>query len=148
MMDNFSSRSHVDYVSIDLSSRLARERMDLRRLQFPDEHFDFIYCSHVLEHIREDRQAMSELFRVLKVGGLALVIVPIRTGPTIEDPAVTSPEERKALYHHPDHVRCYGDDFKERLEAIGFQVARHVATTGMPEAERRRQGINSEPLFP
>lgn len=147
MMDYFLSRPNMDYDSIDLCSRLAGEKMDLRCLQFPDKHFDFIYCSHVMEHIRKDRQAMEELFRVLKVGGVALVMVPIRTGPTIEDPAVTSPEERNQRYHHPDHVRCYGNDFEEQLEAIGFQVARHIATTGISEAERRRQGVNSEPLF-
>jgi len=147
MMDYFLSRPNIEYVSIDLYSRLAGERMDLRRLQFPEEHFDLIYCSHVLEHIREDHQAIKELFRVLKVGGIALVMVPIRKGPTIEDPAVTSPEERKQRYHHPGHVRCYGDDFEEPLEAIKFHMARHIATAGMSEAERQHQGVNSEPLF-
>lgn len=147
MMDFFLRFPNIAYISIDLSSRLAREKMDLRQLQFPDEHFDFIYCSHVLEHIREDHQAISELFRVLKIGGTALIMVPIRVGPTIEDARVTDPEERRRLYHHPDHVRCYGDDFKERLEAVGFQVARYVVTTEISEAEHPRHGINSEPLF-
>ncbi len=147
MMDHFLSRPNIEYVSIDLFSPLAQEKMDLRALRFPDGLFDFIYCSHVLEHIREDGQAMRELHRVLKPGGQALLMVPIRSGPTLEDPAVTSPQERLRLYLHPDHVRCYGDDFQERLEAVGFQAERHVVAGDMPEAERRLQGVNNEPLF-
>ncbi len=40
--------------------------MDLRHLSFSDGSFDVAICSHVLEHIQEDRQAMAELYRVLR----------------------------------------------------------------------------------
>jgi len=65
----FSRRHNLDYVSVDLDSPLATQHMDITALAFEDETFDAILCSHVLEHIPDDRRAMRELFRVLKPGG-------------------------------------------------------------------------------
>ena len=48
--------------------------------------FDVIYCSHVLEHVPDDRLAMGELRRVLKRAGWAVLLVPITAEQTIEDP--------------------------------------------------------------
>lgn len=38
------------------------------KLPFPDNHFDFVYCSHVLEHLESPRVVMRELERVGKRG--------------------------------------------------------------------------------
>lgn len=48
-------------------------------LQFPDEHFDVVYCYHVLEHIREYKKAIFEIRRVLKKDGLLYLGVPNKT---------------------------------------------------------------------
>lgn len=50
--------------------------MDAASLSFPDQSFDCILASDVLEHIEDDRQALSEWFRVLKPGGLLVLGVP------------------------------------------------------------------------
>ena len=42
--------------------------MDITDIQYPDNTFDVIYCSHVLEHVQDDRKAMAEFYRVLKSG--------------------------------------------------------------------------------
>ena len=96
--------------------------MDITDIQYPDDSFDAIYCSHVLEHVPDDAKAMSELYRVLKPGGWAILAVPIRGDTTFEDPTTTEPEERERLFGQSDHVRYYGKDFKDRLEAAGFEV--------------------------
>ncbi len=78
---------------------------------------------HVLEHVKNDRDAISELFRVLKPGAWAIVSVPLLLDEvTREDPAVTSPEDRKRLFGEASHVRYYGTDFIDRLRAAGFEV--------------------------
>ncbi|MBK6542184.1 MAG: class I SAM-dependent methyltransferase [Flavobacteriales bacterium] len=64
--------------------------LDITALDFPDDHFDLIICSHVLEHVPEDRTAMRELCRVLRPGGTAILLVPMSDRPTTdEDPSVT-----------------------------------------------------------
>jgi len=41
-----------------------------------DDAFDVIFFNHVLEHVKEDDRALTELFRILKPGGMAIVGVP------------------------------------------------------------------------
>jgi predicted SAM-dependent methyltransferase len=96
--------------------------MDISDIQYRDNTFDVIYCSHVLEHVPDDRKALREFWRVLKVGGWAILQVPIISDVTFEDPTVTSPEERERLFGQHDHVRRYGPDYRDRLVDVGFSV--------------------------
>ena len=80
---------------------------------------------HVLEHIADDRQAMRELFRLLKPGGVAVLSVPLNATRerTYENPAITAPEQRHAHFSADDHRRYYGLDFADRLVAVGFRAS-------------------------
>ena len=49
---------------------------DVLNLPFRDGSFDKIICSEVLEHVANDNRGISELVRVLKVGGIMAVTVP------------------------------------------------------------------------
>jgi len=49
---------------------------DVTRLPFADHAFDVVICSEVLEHIPDDRKAITEIVRVLKPGELLAVSVP------------------------------------------------------------------------
>jgi SAM-dependent methyltransferase len=115
---------NLDYLSIDLSSTSAMERMDITEIQKPSASFDVILCNHVLEHVPDDRRAMRELLRVLRPGGSAILQSPIdRTrATTLEDSRVPEPAERLRLFGQEDHVRLYGRDYRARLEAAGFHV--------------------------
>jgi hypothetical protein len=97
--------------------------LDITKMDLPGASFDLILCSHVLEHVPDDRAAMSELRRVLARGGLALVLTPYRPEVgTYEDPEVTTPLGRMVAFGQQDHVRIYGADLAERLRAAGFEV--------------------------
>ena len=50
-------------------------------LPFPDNSFDMILSHEVLEHVRDDRQAVQEMLRVLKPGGRIALFVPNRGYP-------------------------------------------------------------------
>jgi SAM-dependent methyltransferase len=120
----FSNQKNLDYLSADLRSPLAMVKMDITNILYEENFFDVILCSHVLEHIPDDRKAMRELWRVLKPGGWAILQVPIDINrqKTFEDPTIKSPEERRRFYGLEDHVRLYGLDYKDRLEQAGFTV--------------------------
>lgn len=47
-------------------------------LPFEDNSFDLVYSSHVLEHIPDQNKALSEIYRVLKPGGIHFCVVPTR----------------------------------------------------------------------
>jgi len=115
---------NIDYLSVDLNSPLAIVQMDITNIQYEDNSFDVIICNHVLEHIPDDRKAMSELHRVLKPGGCAILQVPVSQSliTTHEDPSITAPDEREKAFGQSDHVRIYARDYRDRLESVGFSV--------------------------
>jgi SAM-dependent methyltransferase len=111
-----------NYLTADLLSPRAMVKMDICDIQFPDQSFDVIYCSHVLEHVLDDKKAMREFFRVLKNNQWAILNVPITREKTFEDSSIVDPQERLKAFGQEDHVRCYGPDYAERLRDSGFTV--------------------------
>jgi len=100
--------------------------MNVLNIPFEDDYFDLIICNHLLEHVPEDISAMKELYRVLKKPGKAILQVPIskKLDITYEDFSITDPKQREASFGQFDHVRIYGQDYKDRLESAGFKVER------------------------
>ncbi|WP_439481059.1 class I SAM-dependent methyltransferase [Cyclobacterium plantarum] len=98
--------------------------MDITQIPYADSYFDLIICNHVLEHIPKDRQAMKELYRVLKPLGLAILQVPIslQLQHTYENELVVDSKDREKEFGQYDHVRIYGQDYPKRLTDAGFQV--------------------------
>jgi SAM-dependent methyltransferase len=111
-----------EYLSVDLSSGSAMEHMDITDLKLQDDRFSLVWCSHVLEHIENDRKAISELFRVLRPSGLAVILVPTYGNKTYENHNIQSPEERLKHFKQEDHVRLYGSDIENRLVDVDFKV--------------------------
>jgi predicted SAM-dependent methyltransferase len=120
----FNSYSNIDYVSADLTASNAMLKMDITNILFKNEAFDVILCSHVLEHVEDDKRAMREMFRVLKKGGWAVIQSPVDKNRerTYEDRSIRTPKDREKYFGELDHVRTYGLDYKQRLEDAGFTV--------------------------
>jgi SAM-dependent methyltransferase len=115
----------IEYRSADLFRADVDDRMDITACAYADQSVDVFLCSHVLEHIEDDRKAMRELNRILKPGGFGIVLVPLfpDLDETHEDPAITTLRERWKYFAGGDHVRQYGKrDFVARLAAAGFAV--------------------------
>lgn len=120
-----SQLSNLEYITADLNASDVSVAMDVAAIDFPDETFDVILCSHVLEHVTDDRNAMREFRRVLKPTGWALINVPSDPNRVViyEDPSVVTSEERLAMFGQADHVRTYSHEgFLERLYEAGFDV--------------------------
>lgn len=139
----------IDYTSADLCSPAAMVKMDITDIRYGDDSFDAILCNHVLEHIVDDRKAMTELYRVLRPGGWAVLQVPIDPAreKTFEDPAVTSPEERARLFGQSDHVRWYGRDYGDRLRGAGFHIRVDDFAWTLSEDRVRECGIVREDIY-
>jgi SAM-dependent methyltransferase len=141
MRSLFQSANYIDYLSADLADVSAMVKMDITDIPYPDSTFDAIYCSHVLEHVTDDRKAMRELFRVLKAGRWAILHVPITANVTFEDPSITDSKERERVFGQFDHVRRYGPDYVDRLVDGGFSVEVHMFAQKLGAETARRFGL-------
>lgn len=119
--------------------------LDIRKMRFADSSIDFIYCCHVLNMVREDRQAMEEVYRVLKPTGVAILQVPAYfPGPLSKEVLDGSEEDRKQAFCDPRMYRIYSDeDYASRLIQAGFHVRKFSTEDVAPEV-REKSSLNRE----
>jgi SAM-dependent methyltransferase len=148
LCERIVSRRPRDYVTVDLRRPDVSLRADICDLPLENARFDLVICSHVLEHIPDDRRAMRELARVCAPGGIALIQVPMTGGrETFEDSAVVDPRERKRLFGEPDHLRLYGTDIADKLRDAGFEVSELCVGSETSETERSRAGLGADQVL-
>lgn len=147
MRSGLENSAGVDYLTADVRRSDVDARLDMTGLGVRPEVFDLVIASHVLEHVADDQAAMRELWRILRPGGAALVMVPLDASRpvTFEDPAITTPVTRQEAYWEADHVRLYGRDFEDRLRAAGFEVGLVRPSLMMAADEVRRLGLEADP---
>ncbi len=135
-----SSAAPVNYTAYDFEPSRYRhidrvERADLSGLPMADDSVDLFVCNHVLEHVPDVPLALSEIHRVLRPGGTAILQVPIalKMAKSIELPLSSTPEDRIRLLGQDDHLRLYtADDYLATLEQAGFVVERYDAFADQP----------------
>ena len=134
---------NIDYTSADLESPLADVKMDVHNIPFEDNAFSVVFCNHVMEHVEDDIKAMSEINRVLKSGGWAIIQSPqdYDRKETLEDSTITDPKERERVYWQDDHVRLYGLDYGKRLEKAGFHVTEDKFVMELPKERVERYAL-------
>ena len=114
-----------DYNTADLQMENADYKVDMMDMPFNGESYDFFICSHVLEHVENDDQAIKELYRITRKGGGGILMVPISVGldKTIEDSTVKDEGNRWRFFGQNDHVRLYAhDDYVKKIKNNGFIV--------------------------
>ncbi len=113
------------YRSADLLDRRVDLRLDIADMrEVPEGSVDVLIACDVMEHVRDDRRALAEIYRVLRSGGVAVLTVPQKdnAATTHEDDSITDPVGREIAFGQADHVRIYGADVVERMAAAGFRV--------------------------
>jgi SAM-dependent methyltransferase len=95
--------------SLELSVYGEGRGIDIQSIDRPDAAYEFVACSHVLEHVADDRKALSELLRITTANGLLFLVVPdpFREEKT-RDWGFAKPEKH-------GHYRVYGADVAERF---------------------------------
>lgn len=143
-MNRFEKQHGEKYITADIESPLAKVKMDIHQIPFPENHFDVVLCNHVLEHVQNDIKAMNEIYRVLKPGGWAIMQVPFFSPVpeiTFEDTSITNPREREKAFGQSDHVRMFGKDYTKRIERSGLNAEANRFALELSEDIVYRNGI-------
>ena len=133
------ANENLKYFSTDIDPAAIKVRCapgtgfmsDVQKMGVKTDSVDLIFCLHVLEHVRRDRDAVHELRRVLKPGGIAYIMVPF-------DMTLVETEE----WEIPDpdihyHIWAYATpDFKYRLDCFDYQEIK--PETFLSKEERTR----------
>ena len=111
-------------------------RADARCLPFATGSFDVVTAMDVVEHIDNDKAAMSEILRVLKPGGRVFVTVPAYQS--------LWSEHDEALHHYR---RYTSGSLKDVFQRVGLQVERlsYAVTSLFPLAWAYRKAQNLLP---
>lgn len=148
--NRFKKLKNLEYITADLNSPLADIKANICDLPFEDNSFDIIFCNHVLEHVEDDKKAMSELFRVLKPLGMGIFQVPqdLQRAETYENFSIINPKERALHFGQYDHVRVYGKDYFNKLRSVGFTVNEVDYTTELGSALVQKYALVKGEILP
>ena len=117
-------RNGIRVRTADLYDKRADLKLDLTALDLPDESEDIVFCNHVLEHVADYSSALSELHRIIRIGGTLIISFPIdKASDHVREEETSSDEERIRLYGQSDHLRVFGKDSRQMLEEAGFNVS-------------------------
>lgn len=134
------------YRTADLFMNGVDDRIDIMDMKlYADNSVDFFICSHVLEHVTDDKKALVELYRILKHCGRGILVVPIalKADEIDEDPSVTDEAERCRRFGQFDHVRQYSKKgFLSRIKQAGFEVSQ-LGVEHFGAETFRRHGITN-----
>ncbi|WP_434037040.1 class I SAM-dependent methyltransferase [Formosa sp. 4Alg 33] len=115
---------NTDYEPSDYMGEFqAKRQYNIEAIDAPNNTYDVIICYHVLEHIEQDVQAMTELYRILKPQGRCYIQTPFKSGNIYEDKTIVTPSERLKHFGQEDHLRIYSvDGLNSRLKSVGFNT--------------------------
>jgi SAM-dependent methyltransferase len=105
---------------------------DATRLPYPDDTFDRIIASEVMEHIPDDEGALDELYRVLRPGGTLAVTIPAWFP---EKVCWALSDEYYAPKSPGGHVRIYTEsEMRKKMRAAGLRpgAAHHAHALHSP----------------
>lgn len=137
------------YFMVDLYPKNPEiQRVNIMDIPYASGSFDFVICNHVIEHVTDDLRALAEIYRVMKPRGRAVLQTPYSStlARTIEDPGISTDQLRRIVYGQEDHVRAYGMDFFERLQAAGLRlkICRHDSVATASEARYYGMNLNED----
>lgn len=126
--------SHLNAI-IDARALIRKDKAtfiigNAEKLPFPQNSFDKIIMSEIIEHVKDDIKVLKEAKRVLKMGGILVLTTPNKDYPFLWDP-VNWILEHFFSFHIRNgffagiwnqHLRLYTpEEIKKKLEKVGFK---------------------------
>lgn len=117
---------------------LMLTQANIYRMPFPDDAFDGVILSEILEHVNDDVAGLCEVRRVLKPGGVVAITVPNANYPFLWDPINKTLETLFGTHISrgpfagiwANHVRLYEwDQLRRVVEAAGLIIEEERAFT-------------------
>lgn len=138
------------HIFADLHSKDLRfENINIEKIPYSDNSFDFVIANHIMEHVENPDAALAEINRVLKVDGIAILQTPYsgKLQKTLEDSGINTDELRLEFYGQEDHVRLFGQDIFDKFSAhLAPAVVSHQSLFDISVSEAF--GVNAqEPFF-
>lgn len=139
--------SNIEIVAADINKKSPRSakkttnskrnifffvRADAIKLPFAAESFDEIICTEVLEHIRKDEEALSQIYKIMKKNAKAIFTVPNKNYPASWDPLnfflekifdIHIPFNVRPAGIWGGHIRLYSkEELIGKLEKAGLKI--------------------------
>ncbi|MDR2819180.1 MAG: class I SAM-dependent methyltransferase [Desulfovibrio sp.] len=106
-------------------------RCSVEKTPFADKEFDFVYCSHVLEHAQDPAAACAELMRIARRG---YIETPTRGKDVfLRSAQISNHKNYCELFHGVLTFRHYE---AWEMDGIGFDILQKMHTS--PETEREK----------
>lgn len=104
---------------------------DVRDLPFPDASMDLVYSMGTIEHFDDTARAVSEMFRVLKPGGRAIIGVPNRHDPFLR-PLLVAVLQAMGAYAYGFEKSYSRRGLRALVEDADFEVVAETAILFIP----------------
>jgi SAM-dependent methyltransferase len=115
--------------------------MDLRQTALADRSVEWVFCSHVLEHIPELGLCVDEILRILRPGGAAWIQVPFEPGRAHSRRIDIDPHRAHA------HAWQFAPDFGVLIERPGWSVTEVIAADTISPDDLKRYSIDPRERF-
>lgn len=148
--DNFIKwNKSFKHKPVDFLLNQYDEIADITNLKYEDNSFDITICSHVLDHVADDNKALSELYRVTKKGGIAILMSPICLAlrEDYENHQVDTPEMRWQHFGQDDKVRLYSKNgFTTKISQAGYKI-KQLGINYFGKNTFQHNGINKKSIL-
>jgi SAM-dependent methyltransferase len=141
-IDRKFQRQLREHLRVERFAPFALKVMDATKMTFPDASFDFVYSFSVFEHIDRPQEAVKEIARVLRPGGVCYISLHLFTSANGHHDFRTADDEPLPAWahlrpRHQDQVKpnaylnrirlCEWEQmFRERMEGIEFFHDSHL----------------------
>lgn len=148
LSDRISRQSPKIYIKADLyPENETIRRIDATDIPFDGETFNFVIANHILEHIPDYMKALSEFYRVLKPGGIAVLQTPFSRllKNNFEDENINTDELRSYFHGQHDHLRTFGENhLLESIKNAGFDLQIQKHKSFFDDQTAHVYGVNRE----